>query len=62
MTIMTDYEQGAVGVHIFNAQGVEVRHFSMKGSATIDMSNLPSGMYFVHIVGGKIVTKKVIIE
>ena len=62
MTITTDYEQGAVGVHIFNAQGVEVRHFSMKGSATIDMSNLPSGMYFVHIVGGKIVTKKVIIE
>ncbi|MBR5912574.1 MAG: T9SS type A sorting domain-containing protein [Bacteroidales bacterium] len=62
MTITTDYEQGRVSVHILNAQGVEVRGFSMKGSATIDMSDLPSGLYFVNVIGGKVVTKKVVIE
>ena len=62
MTIATDYEQGYAGVHIYNAQGAEIRHFNMKGSATIDVSDLPSGMYFVHIVGGKVVTKKIVIE
>ena len=62
MTITTDYEQGYAGVHIFNAQGAAIRHFNMKGSATIDVSDLPSGLYFVHIVGGKVVTRKVVIE
>ena len=62
MTITTDYDKGYAGVHIFNAQGVEVRRFHMKGTATVDMSNLPSGIYLVHIAGGKIVTKKVVVE
>ena len=62
MTITTDYELGRVGVHIINAQGVQVRGFSMKGSTTIDVSDLPAGLYFVHIVGGKVVTRKVIIK
>jgi hypothetical protein len=26
------------------------------------MSDLPAGLYFVNIVGGKVVTKKVIVE
>ena len=62
MTITTDYELGRMSVHILNSQGVEVRGFSMEGSATIDMSDLPSGLYFVNIIGGKVVTKKVIVE
>lgn len=62
MTIATDYELGRVSVHIWNAQGQEVRGFSMDGTATIDVNDLPSGLYFVHIVGGKVVTKKIIIE
>ena len=62
MTITTDYELGRVSVHILNAQGVEVRGFSMKGSATIDVSDLPSGLYFVNVIGGKVVTRKIIVE
>ena len=62
MTITTDYDLGRTSVHILNAQGVEVRGFSMDGKATVDMSKLPSGIYFVNIIGGKVVTKKVIVE
>ena len=62
MTITTDYEKGKASVRIINAQGVQVRQFSMKGSATIDVSDLPSGIYFVHVIGGKVVTKKVMIQ
>jgi hypothetical protein len=62
MTITTDYELGRMGVHILNANGVEVRSFSMDSKTTIDVSDLPAGVYFVNIVGGKVVTKKVVIE
>ena len=62
MTITTDYELGRMGVHILNSHGVEVRRFSMEKQATIDMSDLPAGLYFVNIVGGKVVTKKVVVE
>ena len=62
MTITTDYELGRMGVHILNANGVEVRSFNMDSKTTIDVSDLPAGVYFVNIVGGKVVTKKVVIE
>jgi len=62
LTITTDYEKGAAGVRIVNAQGVTVKVFSVKGSTTVDVSNLPAGMYFVHIIGGKVVTKKIVIQ
>lgn len=62
LTIATDYEHGMVCVHILNAYGVEVRGFVMEGSKTIDVSDLPAGIYFVNIIGGKMVTRKVVIE
>lgn len=62
MTITTDYDKGSVSVVIINSQGVKVRGFSVKGTSTVDVSNLPSGMYFVHVIGGKVVTKKVVIQ
>ena len=62
MTITTDYTLGRISVHILNAQGVEVKGFNMKESATIDMSDLPAGLYFVNLIGGKVVTKKVVVE
>jgi hypothetical protein len=34
----------------------------MEGSTTVDVSDLPSGMYLVHVVGGKVVTRKVMIQ
>ena len=62
MTITTDYDIGSVSVRIINAQGVKVRGFSVKETATIDVSDLPSGLYFVHVVGGKVITRKVVIQ
>lgn len=62
MTIATDYERGKMSVHIVNALGVEVRGFVMDNQATIDVSDLPAGLYFVSVIGGKVVTKKMIVE
>lgn len=62
MTITTDYDKGRASVMIIDPQGHKVRGFSVKGSATIDVSDLPSGIYFVHVFGGKMVTKKVMIQ
>lgn len=62
MTITTDYDLGKVCVHIINANGQEVRNFVMRQNATIDVSDLPSGIYLVNVIGGKVVTKKIVIE
>jgi len=62
MTIATDYELGKMSVHIVNAYGQEVRSFVMDKQATIDVSDLPAGIYFVNVIGGKVVTKKVVVE
>lgn len=62
LTITTDYEKGKASVVFINSQGVKVRGFSMKGSATVNVSDLPSGIYFVHVIGGQVVTRKVIIQ
>lgn len=62
MTIDTDYERGKLCVHILNAQGVEVRGFVMDKTATVDVSDLPAGLYFVNVIGGKVVTKKIVVE
>ena len=60
LTIKTDYELGMMSVHILNAYGMEVRGFIMDREATIDMSDLPAGVYFVNVIGGKVVTRKVV--
>ena len=62
LTINTDYTQGRASVRIINSHGVMVRAFSMDGSSTIDVSDLPAGIYLVHVIGGQVVTKKVVIE
>ena len=60
MTLKTDYEKGKLCVHILNAYGIEVRGFVMDRQATIDVSDLPPGIYFVNVIGGKVVTRKII--
>ena len=62
MTIKTDYDKGKLCVHIHNAYGVEVRGFVMDSQATIDVSDWAPGVYFVNVIGGKVITKKVIIQ
>ena len=60
LTVTTDYDKGRVGVRVINSQGVHVKAFGVEGTATIDMSDLPSGLYFVQLLGGKMVTRKII--
>ena len=62
LTITTDYEKGRASVVFISPQGAKVRGFSMQGSTTVDVSDLPSGIYFVHVIGGKVVTRKVVIQ
>ena len=60
LTITTDYDKGSASVRIINAQGIKVKGFSVKGSATIDVSDLPAGVYVVQVLGGKLITKKIV--
>ena len=62
LTIKTDYELGRMSVHIQNVHGVEVRGFTMDRQATIDVSDLAPGVYFVSVIGGKVITKKLVIN
>ena len=60
LTITTDYDKGRVGIHIVNAQGQIVKNFNMEGTATIDMNDLPAGIYMVQLLGGKMITRKIV--
>ena len=62
LRLTTDYDKGKVCVHIVNMQGQEVRNFVFSGSTTIDISDLAPGMYFVNVIGGELVTKKLVVK
>lgn len=62
LRLTTDYEKGKVCVHILNMQGQEVRNFVFSGTTTIDISDLAPGMYFVNVIGGHVVTKKLVVK
>ena len=62
LRLTTNYDKGKVCVHILNAQGQEVRNFVFAESTTIDISDLTPGMYLVHVIGGQVVTKKLIVK
>ena len=60
--LSTDYDKGKMCCHIVNLHGQEVRNFVFEGETTIDISDLPSGIYLVNFIGGQVVTKKLIIK
>jgi len=60
LTVTTDYDKGRASVRVINANGVHVKAFSVEGTATIDMSDLPAGIYIVKVLGGKMVTRKIV--
>ena len=62
LRLTTDYDKGFVCVHIVNMQGQEVRNFVFEGTATIDISDFAPGMYFVNVIGGQVVTKKLVVR
>lgn len=61
-TIKTDYDKGAVSVMMLNMMGQMVMYFTVEGERTIDVSHLPAGVYTLQMLGGSVVTKKVIIK
>ena len=61
-TISTDYNKGAVSVMMLNMYGQMVKFFTIEGSRTIDVSRLPSGVYTLQMLGGCVVTEKIIIN
>ena len=61
-TIRTDYDKGAVCVIVLNMQGQIVANFTVEGQRTVDVSRWPAGIYSVQMLGGSLVTKKIIVE
>ena len=62
LRLTTDYDKGKVSVHILNIHGQEVRNFVFSGSTTINISDLAPGMYFVNVLGGQLITKKLVVK
>ena len=62
VTISTDYDKGAVSVMMLNMQGQVVMFFTVEGQRTVDVSRLPAGVYMIQMLGGSVVTKKLIIH
>ena len=62
VTIRTDYEKGTVSVMVLNVMGQLVMYFTVDGERTIDVSQLPAGVYTLQMLGGSVVTKKFIIN
>jgi hypothetical protein len=61
-TLRTDYEMGAVSVMVLNMQGQIVATFTVEGQRTIDVSRWPAGVYTVQMLGGSVVTRKLVVE
>lgn len=62
VTISTDYEKGVVCVMVLNMQGQMMANFTVEGQRTIDVSRWPAGVYTVQMLGGSVVTKKLVIN
>ena len=62
LNFSSDYENGKLSVLILNAQGQEVRKFAFSGSRSINVSDLPGGIYFVKVLGKTMQTQKIVIE
>ena len=62
LTIRTDYDKGAVSVMMLNMQGQMVMFFTVEGQRTIDVGRLPAGIYTLQMLGGSVVTEKVVVE
>ena len=61
-TLSTDYDKGVVSVMMLDMYGQMVMFFTVEGQRTIDVSRLPAGVYTLQMLGGSVVTQKVIVE
>ena len=61
-TIRTDYDKGSVSVMMLNPLGQLVMYFTVDGERTIDLNSLPAGVYTLQLLGGSVVSKKLVIQ
>ena len=61
-TLRTDYDKGAVSVMMLNMYGQMVMFFTVEGQRTIDVSHMPAGVYTLQMLGGSVVTEKIVVE
>ena len=47
---------------LLNMQGQMVMFFTVEGQRTIDVSHLPAGIYTLQLLGGSVVTRKLVID
>jgi hypothetical protein len=62
VTLRTDYDKGAVSVMMLNAWGQIMMYFTVEGERNIDIGHLSPGVYTLQMLGGRVVTKKLIIN
>lgn len=62
VTISTDYDKGTVSAMMLNALGQMVMYFTIDGECTIDVSRLPSGVYTLQLLGGSVISRKLIVN
>ena len=62
VTLRTDYDKGVVSVMMLNAWGQMVMFFTVDGERNIDVSHLSPGVYTLQLLGGSMVTKKLIVK
>jgi hypothetical protein len=47
---------------VLNMQGQIVATFTVEGQRTIDVSRWPAGVYTLQMLGGSVVTRKLVVE
>jgi len=47
---------------VLNMQGQMVMFFTVEGQRTIDVSRWPAGVYTLQMLGGSVVTRKLVVE
>ncbi|MDD4848739.1 MAG: peptide-N-glycosidase F-related protein, partial [Bacteroidales bacterium] len=62
VTLTSDYSKGKLSVHVVNMLGQTVKMFAFQGTTTLNVSDLPKGVYLIQILGDKMVSKKLIIQ
>ena len=62
VTIRTDYDKGTVSVMMLNMTGQMVMYFTVDGERSIDVSHLPSGVYTLQMLGGSVISRKLIVN
>ena len=62
VTIRTDYDKGTVSVMMLNMMGQMVMYFTVDGERSIDVSHLPSGVYTLQMLGGSVISRKLIVN